>query len=220
MNAADVIVREHHEPLVRLDAAEFDLKPIARREATDEPIAWLRETLVKKLRTIRSQLPEGWAIRINSGWRSLADQRRLYDELVGVLRNEQPSLDEAALRERAAQFVAPLTANPPAPHTTGGAVDFTFVGADGHSVNFGTPIGQFSERAHPNYFDHHAPATKEDNEAKANRQLLTFLMESQEFVVHPYEWWHWEFGTPRWAAAKGIEVARYGPAKPDVTNSY
>ena len=48
------------------------------------------------------------------------------------------------------------------------------------------------------------------------RRLLTAAMRSEGFIVLDLEWWHFEWGTRRWAAIRG-ESTRYGPADPTTT---
>ena len=46
------------------------------------------------------------------------------------------------------------------------------------------------------------------------RRLLSSVMSEAGFVVHPQEWWHWEYGTRSWAAVTRAPV-RYGRTAPD-----
>ncbi len=47
--------------------------------------------------------------------------------------------------------------------------------------------------------------------AREMRRLLVHTMRAAGFVVLHCEWWHFEFGTRRWAALTG-NPPRYGPA--------
>ncbi len=221
MKPEDVVIREHHEPLVQLDPTEFELRPqYFKQQLTDDASIWLREGVVEKLRAVKAMLPPGWTIRIWDGWRSMELQTRLYDRLISQLRQDDPSADATELTDRAKGFVYPPIQSPPPPHTTGGTIDLTLVDASGEGLNFGTGFDDFSPRSALDYFEHRASTSKTDQEAKTNRQQLQFLMEGQDFVVNPKEWWHWTFGTAQWAAAKGVEVARYGSVQPPVTKGY
>ncbi len=215
MKPEDVIIRENHEPLVELDSAEFDLKPqYVKQGLSTDPRVFVRETVRDKLRAVKELLPPGWNIRIWDAWRSMALQTTLYEQVLLEMRVKNPDLDEAGIREATKGYLHPPTTSPPPPHSTGGTVDMTLVDNVGAQLDMGTGFDEFSERAHANYFDHHGATTKEDTEAKRNRQQLFFLMESQDFVVNPKEWWHWSYGTAQWAAAKGIERAFYGKVVP------
>lgn len=215
MKPEDVVIRENHEPLVALDPTEFDLKPqyVKRGFASDARV-FVRETVRDKLRAVKAMLPLAWNVRIWDGWRSMALQATLYDDCLRQLRTAHPALDDERIVELARGYLYPPIKSPPPPHSTGGTVDLTLADATGQAVNFGTNFDEFSDRSHADYFDHHGATTKADTEAKANRAQLRFLMESQDFVVNPKEWWHWSYGTAQWAAAKGVEIARYGITVP------
>ena len=215
MKPEDVVIREHHEPLVQLDPGEFELRPqYFKQKLTTDSSVWLREGVVEKLRAIKAMLPESWNIRIWDGWRSMELQTKLYDQVLHQLRGRHSGASEAEIRELALGYLHPPTKVPAPPHSTGGTVDLTLVDASGQALNFGTDFDEFTEKSHADFFDHHGTTSKADQEAKTNRQQLTFLMESEDFVVNPKEWWHWSYGTAQWAAAKGIEVARYGAIVP------
>jgi D-alanyl-D-alanine dipeptidase len=51
-----------------------------------------------------------------------------------------------------------------------------------------------------------------DQEARANRRLLHWLMIEEGFAGHPDEWWHFSWGDQMWAALTGAPVAHYGLA--------
>ncbi len=65
--------------------------------------------------------------------------------------------------------------------------------------------------------DHFETATSEmrfsDEEARANRRLLHWLMHDEGFEGHPDEWWHFSYGDQLWAALSGAASAHYGLAK-------
>jgi D-alanyl-D-alanine dipeptidase len=51
-----------------------------------------------------------------------------------------------------------------------------------------------------------------DQEARANRRLLHWLMTEEDFAGHPDEWWHFSWGDQMWAALTGASEAHYGLA--------
>ena len=51
-----------------------------------------------------------------------------------------------------------------------------------------------------------------DEEARANRRLLHWLMVEEGFAGHPDEWWHFSWGDQMWAALTGAPAAHYGMA--------
>ena len=70
----------------------------------------------------------------------------------------------------------------------------------------GTGFDDFTEKA---------AAAALENETGINRDLRRWLyweMRSVDFIVLECEWWHFEYGTRRWAALKG-ETPLFGPAE-------
>ncbi|WP_395142979.1 M15 family metallopeptidase, partial [Armatimonas sp.] len=59
-----------------------------------------------------------------------------------------------------------------------------------------------------NWFERH-PKTP----FTSNRRTLYGAMIEAGFVNYPNEWWHFEFGTRRWAGGRGMKVALYGSAE-------
>jgi D-alanyl-D-alanine dipeptidase len=53
-----------------------------------------------------------------------------------------------------------------------------------------------------------------DEEARANRRLLHWVMAEEGFAGHPDEWWHFSFGDQLWAKLEGRPVALYGLSSP------
>lgn len=71
-------------------------------------------------------------------------------------------------------------------HNRGCAVDITLVDQRGQELDMGTAFDDFSEKAHVDYFNL-------SPEVLANRTLLQNIMEKHGFLVHPFEWWHFDF---------------------------
>jgi D-alanyl-D-alanine dipeptidase len=86
------------------------------------------------------------------------------------------------------------------PHASGGTVDLTLTWK-GHALSLGTRFDAFVPQAA-------ADALEPDGQdpARQLRRLLAAAMSGAEFVQHPQEWWHWEFGTRYWAAVTGQAV--------------
>jgi D-alanyl-D-alanine dipeptidase len=51
-----------------------------------------------------------------------------------------------------------------------------------------------------------------DEEARANRRLLHWVMAEEDFAGHPDEWWHFSWGDQMWAKLSGEMAAHYGEA--------
>lgn len=90
------------------------------------------------------------------------------------------------------------------PHGTGGAVDLTLT-VGGEPAWMGTAFDEFTGQSARNWYRDHPPRGARDREAAANREVLFAAMAQAGFAGHPAEWWHFEYGTARWAAAGGTE---------------
>ncbi len=53
-----------------------------------------------------------------------------------------------------------------------------------------------------------------DEEARANRRLLHWIMTDAGFIGHPDEWWHFSYGDQLWAKLSGAPAALYGETSP------
>ncbi len=107
-------------------------------------------------------------------------------------------------------FVSEPTESPltPPPHLTGGTVDLTLT-LDGIPLSLGTSFDDFSLAARADSLE------MSPSPARDLRRLLYHAMRAEGFVVLDCEWWHYEYGTRRWAALTGNEPL-YGPASLDV----
>ena len=97
-------------------------------------------------------------------------------------------------------FVAFPEADPqrPPPHLTGGTVDLT-LRFDGTPLALGTGFDGFTAHAKATAFED-TPGT-----VRELRLMLFWAVQTQDFVLLTFEWWHFEFGTWRWAAIRGVE---------------
>ena len=134
-------------------------------------------------------LPDRWGLAVFDGWRPLALQQELYDAAI-----DYPGL-------MAAPSADPST---PPPHLRGGAVDLTLT-FNATPVAPGTGFDDITERARATFLE------TEPGPDRYIRRALFHAMAAQGFVVYEGEWWHFEYGTRRWAALTG-EAPIYGPA--------
>jgi D-alanyl-D-alanine dipeptidase len=155
------------------------------------PGAWLRAGVLEGLVSVAGGLPAGFGLAIFDAWRPPALQAELYEAAYA-----DPGLP--------AGFVAPPSDDPtrPPPHLTGGAVDLTLTW-EGRPLALGTGFDDFTPTAHTGAFEH-IPGP-----VRGLRRLLYWTMRAAGFVVLDCEWWHFEFGTRRWAAITGGSP-RYG----------
>jgi len=158
------------------------------------PTTWLREGAFDRLLHAADRLPERLGLAIFDAWRPLALQAELYDAAY-----HEPGLPDG--------FVAEPIPDPgtPPPHLTGGTVDLTLT-LDGTPLALGTGFDDFTSAAFTESLE------QVPGEARELRRLLYGAMRSAGFVVLHCEWWHFEFGTRRWAAITGNRPL-YGPAE-------
>lgn len=146
---------------------------------------YLRSGIAQRLHNVNALLPKGFSIFIFDGWRPLALQSELFEAAYGDV-NLPPGF-----------LATPSTETTlPSPHVSGGTVDLT-LSYQGTPLALGTPFDDFDEYAAIMAFEH------ADSIVRRLRRLLYSSMRDQEFVVYSGEWWHYEYGTPRWAAITG-----------------
>ena len=155
--------------------------------------AWLRAEVQDRLIKVVESLPEPWGLCIFDAWRPLSLQAELYDAAYA-----NPILPEG--------FVSPANAEPqsPPPHLTGGTVDCSFT-LSGIPLGLGTGFDDFTATAAANALENNIGINRD------LRRWLYWAMRSEGFIVLDCEWWHFEYGTRRWAALLG-EKPLFGPA--------
>lgn len=156
---------------------------------------WQRGEVAKRLYAVADGLPPHWGLAVFDAWRPLALQSELYDAAYA-----DPDLPPG--------FMAEVNRDPatPPPHLSGGAVDLTLT-YQGIPLALGTGFDDLTDKAHAEYFEG-TPGLDRDL-----RRYLFAVMTAQSFVIYKYEWWHFEFGTRRWATITGAEP-RYGATAP------
>lgn len=157
------------------------------------PTTWLRASVLTRLVAVADALPARWGLAIFDAWRPLELQRELYDaclEYPGLM--ALPSQDPAT----------------PPPHLTGGAVDLTLT-LDGVPLAPGAGFDDTGPAAGT------AACEPEPGPDRHVRRALFHAMTSEGFVNFPEEWWHFEHGTRRWGAVRGLEPT-LGPAGPPI----
>jgi len=132
-------------------------------------------------------------------YRTQETQRAIFERYVRELRSEQ-GLGEDKARSEASGFVS--LPDSVFPHGTGGTVDLTLL-VNGSPACMGTGFDEFAEHAAADWYRRNAPETTSDATAASNRETLREAMEAGGFVVLDSEWWHFEWGTARWAREKG-----------------
>jgi len=190
--------------------------PYWRRIDGSVPDLLLRVSVGEKLARVNARLkPEGLELFLFDAWRPKAVQAYFHDVwMPAELQRRDPSLTGDALTHEVERYwAAPSTdAESPAPHATGGAVDLTIRWIGGETLWMGSIFDDATALAHADRFESLdvAALSFSDEEARANRRLLHWLMTEQDFAGHPDEWWHFSWGDQMWAKLTGADAAVYG----------
>lgn len=158
------------------------------------PVTMMRAGAFERLCAVAEDLPDRFGLAIFDAWRPLDLQAELYEAAYG-----HPGLPPG--------FVAQPVSDPttPPPHLTGGTVDLTLT-FDGIPLAPASGFDDFTDGAHTEALEGQ-PGVDRDV-----RRMLYWAMHDKGFVVLQQEWWHFEFGTRRWAAINGTDPL-YGPGQ-------
>lgn len=168
------------------------------------PHMMVREGASRRLRSVAENLlPEGFGLAIMDAWRSTSLQQEIYGAFYYGTEESRgtPDLPKG--------FITPPSYDPrtPAPHLTGGTVDITLTWR-GHPLHLGTHFDDFSPASHLAAYEDTPGAVRD------LRRLLYWTMHHAGFVGYQQEWWHFEYGTRRWAAVKEQDPI-YGAIYPE-----
>ena len=182
------------------------------------PQLWLRQSVADKLLRVNARIvAQGLELFLFDAWRPRAIQAYFHDVwMPAELTRRDPALKGAALTQAVENYwAAPSKDNgSPAPHATGAATDLTLRWKDGEQLWMGSIFDDVTALAHRDRFEAQSGFSFSDDEARANRRLLHWLMSEEGFAGHPDEWWHFSFGDQFWAALTGAPSAHYGLAEP------
>src|SRR5579859_7789324 len=133
------------------------------------------------------------------------------------LKRRFPNLAGDALKREIERYWAAPTVDhlSPAPHATGAALDLTVRWIGAEQLWMGSIFDDVTELAHRDRFERAASGALSfsDEEARANRRLLQWVMAGEGFAGHPDEWWHFSWGDQLWAKLTGAPAAVYGLAE-------
>jgi D-alanyl-D-alanine dipeptidase len=184
--------------------------------ATDKLL--LRRSVADKLRKVDARAnAAGLELFLFDAWRPRAVQAYFHDVwMPRQLQRRDPSLTGSRLTEEVERYWSAPSSdeNSPAPHATGAAVDLTLRWKDGEALWMGSLFDDVTALAGRDRFESLAADnfSFSDQEARANRRLLHWLMTEEGFAGHPDEWWHFSWGDQMWAALTGGDAAHYGLA--------
>ena len=192
--------------------------PYWRRIEGAVPDLLVRKSVGERLVTVNALL--GMAeleLYVFDAWRPRAIQAYFHDVwMPAEIARRDPQLNGAALTAEVERYWAAPSGDEdsPAPHATGAALDLTirWIGSD--QLWMGSIFDDVTELAHRDHFENVRSASPSfsDEEARANRRLLHWVMVEAGFAGHPDEWWHFSWGDQLWAALTGAPAAHYGLA--------
>ena len=175
-----------------------------------------RTEVQQRLLKASDVLPDHLRLVVLDAWRSEQLQRYLFEQCQAVLADVYVEANIEELFILTQQYVAEPTPNAltPSPHLTGGAVDLMIATRDGVPLFFGSPFDDPDEISHARYFEEKEERgeilSELEKTALYNRRLLYNVMIRAGFVNIGSEWWHFEYGTQRWACKTGQKNAKYG----------
>jgi len=163
----------------------------------------VRQSVAEKLVQAAGALPDGVDLVIIEGFRPLAQQRFMYEEIKADFARHHPEWNKATLHRITNTMSAPPDDPCPPPHTTGGAVDLSL---------FRVNSGDWLDMTSPFEMDEtSAPGDTPglSAEAQANRRLLFGALDLTGLTNYLGEWWHWSYGASGWALRVGAKTALY-----------
>ncbi len=210
----DIRIRESHDDVVTVEPGDgIHVAPAyhARGIPGGPDRIRLRAGVLARLRQATAALPAGTDLLIWDGLRSLETQA----EIVASFRASLPEAGRDEVVERylalPPESEAEFRTMPP-PHSTGGAVDLTLCDTGGEPLDLGADFDEFDDVSWlRHYEDDPGPAGQVFRD---RRRLLYWAMTGAGFSPYPWEFWHYEWGTPVARAYYGNPVADYGPAVP------
>jgi D-alanyl-D-alanine dipeptidase len=192
--------------------------PYWRRIDGSIPELFLRRGVIAKLSRVDARLSAaGLEIFLFDAWRPKAVQAYFHDVwMPAELKARRPTLSDGELVREVENYWARPTADEdsPAPHATGAAIDLTLRWKDGERLWMGSLFDDVTKIAHRDHFERDLGMCFSDEEARANRRLLHWVMAEEGFAAHPDEWWHFSYGDQLWAKLGGHPAALYGLSSP------
>jgi D-alanyl-D-alanine dipeptidase len=206
---------ECHEPLVDIKYSKDLLYgPIPECELTADCFTKIRKSVYEKLCRAQQDLPSGWRFRLYEGFRSLKVQQILFEQEYQRVIARYPHESEQKKFYETTHLVSPVinfdgSYNVP-PHNTGAAIDIEMIDENNELIDMGMEAKDWGQVT-PELC---LTACKTINKkAQQNRQLLLDVLQAQDFVNYPTEWWHFSYGDRYWAYHKNKQHAIYGSAE-------
>lgn len=208
-----IAIKENGEPMI--DVLE-NIKGIEEMEESglENPRPhrfYARQRVAEMLEDAQKSLPNGYALQISNIYRSVEEQREMYESAYKRQKESNPHWPENILRRETNRWVHPPNSKTPPGHSTGGCVDLSLRGPDGEPLDMISPYTLEDEDRFKAFytFSPHIDVT-----AKQNRALLIKVMSSAGFTNYAGEFWHWSYGDSCWAWRQMRKTAIYGPLEP------
>jgi len=163
----------------------------------------VRRRVAEMLAEAADSLPEGTDIVIIEGFRPLAQQRWMYEQIKAEFAEKHPEWSKATLHRITNTLSAPPDDSCPPPHSTGAAVDLSLMNMPARDWLDMTSPFEMDETSAPG----DTPGLSET--AQKNRRLLFEALEKTGLTNYLGEWWHWSYGDSGWALRVGADKAVY-----------
>jgi len=209
-----VPVMENKESLINLcDQKEIFYGP-SPEIPNNTDYTKLRKTVYEKLLQAQALLPKGILFCIYEAYRSLALQKKLYDERYRKIKQQYPQWSERQVFNETTKLISPIinfdgSENVP-PHATGGAIDVYLINDQGQALDMGIHPADWMTDKEGVLSLTLSPLISA--EAVSNRTLMGNVLSKVGFVNYPTEYWHWSYGDRYWAYFKAKTHACYGLA--------
>ncbi|KAA3596576.1 MAG: peptidase M15D vanX D-ala-D-ala dipeptidase [Calditrichaeota bacterium] len=202
-----------------------DNPPYFQRIPNSIPDLLLRKTVIEKLQRVNQKLEKlGLELYVFDCYRPIEVQNYFYDFwFPNYLQKVNPKLSGKELEKEVAKYwakgaksSAEVDLKSPPPHSTGGAIDLTIRRKNGEHLFMGSIFDDVTEVSNTDFFEKKLSKTQlsfSDQEALQNRRFLFWLMEEEDFVNNPTEWWHFSYGDQMWAKISGKKSAIYSAVK-------
>ncbi|MGI4788054.1 MAG: M15 family metallopeptidase [Janthinobacterium lividum] len=163
----------------------------------------VRKRVAEMLAEAAESLPDGIDIVIIEGFRPMAQQQFMYNEIRTEFAKRHPEWNKSTLHRVTNTLSAPPDDPCPPPHITGGAVDLSLIRTSTHEWLDMTSPFEMDEVSAP------MDTQGLTEEARSNRLLLSTTLEKPGLTNYIGEWWHWSYGDSGWALRVGAESAIY-----------
>ena len=171
--------------------------------AIGQPVYLRRSVAQALLKAAKHFNNIGYGLKVESTYRSLAEQKIKFKRRYKLLKKQYPKLTKDEIIELAGTYTGAIPVL--AAHTAGAAVDVLLIDLKtGDLIDFGVPYPHGGVEAHGDYRGFNKPITQ-------NRQVLRKGMEKFGFVNYPFEYWHFSIGDVCAAYLTGQREAIFAP---------